>query len=128
MSAPAKPLPALLLKPSEEETLLRQSVAAIAAKYGADYFQAVTDKGEPPREFWKELAMGGFFGVHLPEEYGGGGGGLYELAAVIEEAAAGGVPPLSAVFSAGVNGTILAQHARLSRKSVGSGRCPNRRS
>jgi len=48
--------------------------------------------------------------VHRPEEHGGGGAGLSELSAVIEETAATGVPVLSAIFSAGVNGTILAQH------------------
>ena len=89
-----------LLKPSEEEDMLRQSVSAIAARYGPDYFQRVTDEGKRPTELWRELTRGGFLSVHLPEAYGGGGGGLYELSAVIEEASAAGVPPLSAVFSA----------------------------
>jgi alkylation response protein AidB-like acyl-CoA dehydrogenase len=107
---------AMPLQPSEEEKMLRESVAAIARKYGPDYFQRVTDEGKGPSELWKDLADAGFLAVHLPEEYGGGGGGLYELSAVIEEAAAVGVPPLSAVFSAGVNGTILAQHATPEQK------------
>jgi alkylation response protein AidB-like acyl-CoA dehydrogenase len=104
------------LLPSDEEDMLRESVAAICRKYGPDYFQRVTDEGKGPHELWRDLASAGFLAVHMPEEYGGGGGGLYELAAVIEEAAAEGVPPLSAVFSAGVNGTILAQHATPEQK------------
>jgi len=108
--------PTLALRPTEEETLLRQSVAAISEKYGPDYFQRVTNEGKPPTAFWQDLTTAGFLGVHLPEEYGGGGGGLFELAAVIEEASAAGLPPLSAVFSAGVNGTILAQHGTSEQK------------
>jgi alkylation response protein AidB-like acyl-CoA dehydrogenase len=108
--------PALSLVPCAEEDLLRESVSAICRKFGPDYFQSVTDAGGSPTELWRELAGGGFLGVHLPEEYGGGGSGLYDLAAVVEETAAAGVPALSAVFSAGVNGTILAQHGTPEQK------------
>lgn len=116
ISTPTKTEAVLNLNPTDEETLLRESVAAISRKYGPDYFQRVTNEAKPPTAFWQDLTSAGFLGVHLPETYGGGGGGMYELAAVIEEAAAAGVPPLSAVFSAGVNGTILAQHGTAEQK------------
>ncbi|MEJ8279465.1 acyl-CoA dehydrogenase family protein [Pseudonocardia spirodelae] len=102
--------------PSDEEVLLRKSVASISSRYGAPYFQRVVDERKPATELWNELAGGGFFGVHLPEEYDGGGGGLYDVAAVLEETAAAGVPALAAVFSPGVNGTILAQHGTPEQK------------
>ncbi|GAA4491495.1 acyl-CoA dehydrogenase family protein [Rhodococcus olei] len=106
----------LPLEPTQEELLLRKSVSAISRKYGPDYFQKVVDTNASPSELWKELGDAGFLGVHLPEEYGGGGAGLSELSMVLEETAAAGVPALSAVFSAGVNGTILAQHGTPEQK------------
>lgn len=106
----------LPLEPTSDELLLRQSVASISRKYGPDYFQKLSTAGEPPAELWRELCASGFLGVHLPEEHGGGGAGLSELSAVIEETAAAGVPVLSAIFSAGVNGTILAQHGTVEQK------------
>ncbi|MDH6291251.1 acyl-CoA dehydrogenase family protein [Rhodococcus opacus] len=106
----------LPLEPTSDELLLRQSVASISRKYGPDYFQKLSTAGEPPTELWRDLCASGFLGVHLPEEHGGGGAGLSELSAVIEETAAAGVPVLSAIFSAGVNGTILAQHGTAEQK------------
>lgn len=94
----------------EDETSLRVSVAGIAGRYGPAYFQAVVDGGGTLDELWRDLAKDGHLGVHLPEAYGGGGGGLAQVAWVVEETAAAGVPVLSAVFSCGVNGTILARH------------------
>nr|WP_169816214.1 acyl-CoA dehydrogenase family protein [Nocardia miyunensis] len=108
--------PSLPLQPSQEERLLRESVAAISRKYGPDYFQRTTSEGAAPASLREELAAAGFLGVHLPAEWGGGGAGLFELAAVVEETAAAGVPALSAVFSAGVNGIILARHGTAEQK------------
>lgn len=99
----------IALEPTDEEVQIRKSVAAISGSYGPDYYRRVTDAGLPATELMDDLARAGFIGVHLPEEYGGGGGGLTELAWVIEETAAAGVPALAAVFSAGVNGTILSK-------------------
>lgn len=107
---------ALPLEPTAEEELLRKSVFALSASFGPSYHQRVTDAGEPATELWNALGGAGYLGVHLPEAYGGGGGGLYELAAVIEETAAAGVPALAAVFSSGVIGTILTQHATEEQK------------
>lgn len=98
------------LEMSSEEELLRSSIATLADRFGPGYFQRVERADEQPTELWTALGAGGFLGVHLPQEYGGGGGGLYHLAAVIEETAAAGVPALAAVFSSGVNGTILARY------------------
>jgi alkylation response protein AidB-like acyl-CoA dehydrogenase len=115
-STPAGGGPGLALEPTREERLLRDSVSSISRKYGPDYFQRVVDSKTAPNELWKELGDAGFLSVHLPEEYGGGGAGLAELSMVLEETAAAGVPALSAVFSAGVNGTILAKHGTPEQK------------
>ena len=48
--------------------------------------RALLDSDDEPRpEFWAELAGLGWFGLHLPEEYGGAGGTLLDLAVVVEE-------------------------------------------
>jgi alkylation response protein AidB-like acyl-CoA dehydrogenase len=105
------PAPATLpLLPTAEERQVRTSVREISLEYGPGYFQQVVAAGESPTALWRDLGAAGFLGPHLPEQYGGGGGGLSELSWVVEETAAAGVPALSAVFSAGVNGSILAQH------------------
>src|SRR5215207_5438436 len=109
-------VPSLPLTMTAEEELLRKSVADLSGSYGPEYFQRVERAGEPATELWQELGRNGFLGVHLPEEYDGGGGGLYDLAVVVEETAAAGVPALAAVFSSGVNGTILAQHGTPEQK------------
>ncbi|MGM5069111.1 acyl-CoA dehydrogenase family protein [Rhodococcus qingshengii] len=104
------------LTPTPEEQLLRRSVSSITRKYGPSYFQRISETGRPPTKLWKELAEAGFMGVHLPAEFGGGGAGVSELAMVLEETAAAGVPALSAIFSTGVNGTILARHGTENQK------------
>jgi alkylation response protein AidB-like acyl-CoA dehydrogenase len=109
-------LPALPLMPSDEERELRATVSAMSCKWGPDYFQRVSAAGEAAVEQLRELAAAGFVGVHLPQEYGGGGTGLTELSWVIEETAAAGVPALSVIFSAGVNGTILARNGTPEQK------------
>jgi alkylation response protein AidB-like acyl-CoA dehydrogenase len=108
---------ALGLEPSSEEVQIRKSVAAISEGYGPEYFQRVVAAKLPMAELWRDLARDGFLGVHLPEEYGGGGAGLTELAWVLEESAAAGVPLLTALFSSGVNGTILARHGTTDQKA-----------
>lgn len=91
-------LPGLVID-SGEHKLLRESVAKIAEKYGADYFLERSRAGEKVDELWTELGASGLLGVHLPEEYGGGGAGMTELAIVIEELSAHGMPLLLTVIS-----------------------------
>jgi alkylation response protein AidB-like acyl-CoA dehydrogenase len=95
---------------TDENTLLRESVAKIAAKYGQQYFLQRCRAGEKVDELWEELGAAGLLGVHLPEEHGGGGAGLTELLIVIEELAAHGIPLLLTVISPAICGSILAAH------------------
>ncbi|WP_308188110.1 acyl-CoA dehydrogenase family protein [Rhodococcus rhodochrous] len=99
-----------------EEQQLRASVSAMTRELGPSYFQRVSTTGEHATEQHRKLTAAGFLGVHLPEEYGGGGAGLTEFSWAIEETARAGVPALSAIFSAGVNGTILARHGTAEQK------------
>jgi alkylation response protein AidB-like acyl-CoA dehydrogenase len=109
-------VPSIPLIPSDEERLLRESVAGIASSYGPAYIKSKHDAGLPPSELWDALAEKGYLGVNIPEEYGGGGRGMTELAAVGEELAAAGCSLLLLVVSPAIAGSILARHGSEEQK------------
>ncbi|HET9971943.1 MAG TPA: acyl-CoA dehydrogenase family protein [Streptosporangiaceae bacterium] len=100
-----------LVTDSSDHQLIRQSTAAIAVRYGHEYYAGRAREGSHIAELWDELGQAGLLGVHLPEQYGGGGAGLSELVVVTEELAAHGLPLLIAVISPAICGSILAAHA-----------------
>jgi alkylation response protein AidB-like acyl-CoA dehydrogenase len=102
--------PALQLVPSQEEALLRETVASIARSFGPDYTRRINAAGEPPLELWDALASRGYLGVNIPEEYDGGGLGMSALAAVGEEITAAGCALLLIVVSPAIVGSILTRH------------------
>jgi alkylation response protein AidB-like acyl-CoA dehydrogenase len=114
---PTTAAPASLpLLPTEEERLLRSTVAGIVKRYGNEYYRKMSDAGEPMRELWAELGAGGYLGLNLPEEYGGAGAGLTEAAVVVEETCAGGCPGLGMVLSQGIVGSVLTRHGTEDQK------------
>jgi alkylation response protein AidB-like acyl-CoA dehydrogenase len=78
------------LRETGEQRLLRESVAAMAAAYGPEYFIGKAKAGEKTDELWAAAGRAGYLGVAVPAEYGGGGAGMVELAIVAEEIAAAG--------------------------------------
>jgi alkylation response protein AidB-like acyl-CoA dehydrogenase len=100
-----------LITDTSDHRLIRQSTAAIAARYGHGYYAERARAGGHIAELWAELGQAGLLGMHLPAEYGGGGAGLAELTVVTEELAAHGLPLLIAVISPAICGSILAAHA-----------------
>jgi alkylation response protein AidB-like acyl-CoA dehydrogenase len=106
-----------LITDTAEHHLIRQSAAAIAARYGHAYYAERARGGGNIAELWDELGQAGLLGVHLPAEYGGGGAGLAELVVVTEELAAHGMPLLIAVISPAICGSILAAHASPAMKA-----------
>jgi alkylation response protein AidB-like acyl-CoA dehydrogenase len=100
-----------LIADTSDHRLIRESTAAIAARYGHAYYAERAREGGHIAELWAELGQAGLLGVHLPAEYGGGGAGLAELTIVTEELAAHGLPLLIAVISPAICGSILAAHA-----------------
>jgi alkylation response protein AidB-like acyl-CoA dehydrogenase len=94
---------------TDEQRMLRSSVARMAGKYGHDYLWAKAKAGEKTTELWKEAGDAGFLGVAVPEEFGGGGGGMVELAIVTEEIAAAGCPLLLIVVSPAIAGSVIAK-------------------
>jgi alkylation response protein AidB-like acyl-CoA dehydrogenase len=95
---------------SDEERLMRETVASICSGYGPAYSRGKHAEGLPPTELWDDLAGKGYLGVNIPEEWGGGGLGMAGLAAVGEEIAAAGSSLLLIVVSPAIVGSILARH------------------
>jgi alkylation response protein AidB-like acyl-CoA dehydrogenase len=94
---------------TEEQQLLRESVAKIASRYGHDYIIRKARSDEKNTELWNELGQNGYLGVNIPEEYGGGGMGISELAIVLEELSAQGCPLLLMVVSPAICGSVIAK-------------------
>ncbi|MFC3456174.1 acyl-CoA dehydrogenase family protein [Amycolatopsis speibonae] len=86
---------------------LRKSVAALAGRYGLEYYVDKAKRGEDTTEVWEEAGREGFLGVSIPKEYGGQGAGIYELQIVSEEFAAAGCPLLFLPVSAAICATVL---------------------
>ena len=95
---------------TDERRELRKAVAALAAKYGQEYFRTCAKEGRKTDELWQEAGKLGFIGVNLPEEYGGGGAGMYELSIVMEEIAAAGTGLLMLVVSPAICGNIIVRY------------------
>src|SRR5438132_6313939 len=108
--------PALTLVPSQEESMLRETVASIVKSFGPEYTRRINADGEPPLELWDALASRGYLGVNIPEEYDGGGLGMSALAIVGEEIAASGCSLLLIVVSPAIVGSILAKHGTADQK------------
>lgn len=109
---------ALPLIANEEETLLRDTVARIVAKYGHDYYQKCSATGEPMQALWDELGRNGYLGLNIAEEFGGSGAGLTQQAIVSEELAAGGCPELAMVLSQGIAGSVFGRHGTEEQKKL----------
>lgn len=102
---------------TEEQRALRAAVAALGARYGREYFTAVTRDGRHTDELWAEAGALGYLGVNLPESHGGGGGGMRELAIVLEELGAQGCPLLMLVVSPAICGSVIARFGTAEQKA-----------
>lgn len=95
---------------NDDHAALRKAVAAIAGRFGSDYYVRKAEAGEATTELWHALGERGYIGVNLPEEYGGGGAGLTELTLVCEETAAQGAPLLLLLVSSAICGEVIATY------------------
>jgi alkylation response protein AidB-like acyl-CoA dehydrogenase len=107
---------------TSEQRMLRDAVAAIAARFGHSYFAECARSGRKTSELWDELGASGFLGVNVREDFGGGGMGISELAIVAEEVAAAGCPLLLLVVSPAICATIIARFGSDSQKRLWMGR------
>jgi alkylation response protein AidB-like acyl-CoA dehydrogenase len=104
------------LRETDEQQLLRTSVAGMAAKYGHDYLLEKSRTGGKTTELWRDAGEAGYLGVAVPTEYGGGGAGMVELAIVAEEIAAAGCPLLLIVVSPAIAATVIANSGTQQQK------------
>jgi alkylation response protein AidB-like acyl-CoA dehydrogenase len=104
------------LRETDEQRLLRSSVAAMAAGYGHDYLLEKARTGEKTTELWTAAGKAGYLGVAVPAEYGGGGAGMVELSIVAEEIAAAGCPLLLIVVSPAIAATVIATSGTTEQK------------
>jgi alkylation response protein AidB-like acyl-CoA dehydrogenase len=95
---------------SDEQLLLRESVAKLASRFGHEYFVRQARAGARSDELWSAMASQGYLGVAVPEQYGGGGMGISELAIVCEELAAAGCPLLLILVSPAICATVITRH------------------
>lgn len=103
---------------TEFERMIRSSVRDITESYDDEYWREMRESGRFPREFWDELAAGGWVGVAIPEEYGGQGLGMEEMVIVMEEVGlAGGWPAtLEFVLTPVFGGETLVAHGSREQK------------
>lgn len=84
---------------TEDQQLIRSSVAELAAKFDDHYWMAKDQAHEFPQEFYDAIAGGGWLGMTIPEQYGGHGLGITEATILAEEVArsGGGMNAASAI-------------------------------
>jgi alkylation response protein AidB-like acyl-CoA dehydrogenase len=104
------------LRETDEQRLLRSSVAAMAAEYGHEYLLEKARTGGKTTELWAAAGKAGYLGVAVPAEYGGGGAGMVELSIVAEEIAAAGCPLLLIVVSPAIAATVIATSGTTDQK------------
>ncbi len=75
---------------SEEQRLIRESVAGLCRRFPDEYWEERDRLGEFPQEFYDSAAAAGWMGTAIPERWGGAGRGLRDAAILLEEIAASG--------------------------------------
>ncbi|MBO0865246.1 MAG: acyl-CoA/acyl-ACP dehydrogenase [Mycobacterium sp.] len=75
---------------TEDQELIRRSVAELAQKFDDHYWMEKDQAHEFPTEFYRAIADGGWLGMTIPVDYGGHGLGITEATLMAEEVAKSG--------------------------------------
>ncbi|MGH9867753.1 MAG: acyl-CoA dehydrogenase family protein [Candidatus Polarisedimenticolia bacterium] len=89
-------------KPTEEQTLLRQSVREFAESEIAPHVRRLDETKEFPHDLFRKMGSMGYLGITIPERYDGAGMSYQDNAIIIEEIAR--VDPAVALGVAAHNG------------------------
>ena len=100
-----------------DTTQIRESVAAICQKFGAEYWRNLDKKKEYPTDFVKEMTTSGFLNILIPQEYGGAGLGLKEACVVLEEISLQGAHAGACHAQMYVMGTLLRHGSERQKKN-----------
>ncbi|MGW5589062.1 acyl-CoA dehydrogenase [Streptomyces sp. NPDC003857] len=110
-----------LYRPSEEHSMLRDAIRALAEAKIAPYAAAVDEEARFPQEALDALVANDLHAVHVPEEYGGAGADALATVIVIEEVARACVSAslIPAVNKLGSLPVILSGSEELKKKYLG---------
>lgn len=75
---------------TQERSMIRQTATEIADQYGPEHWREKEQNGEFSEAFWNELAVAGFHGLLVPEEYEGAGMGMQDMGLAMETLCAEG--------------------------------------
>jgi acyl-CoA dehydrogenase len=70
--------------------LIREHVGRVCADFDDTYWAECDREHRFPWDFYRAMAVGGWIGIAIPDEYGGGGRGILEAATVLRTVAASG--------------------------------------
>ncbi len=76
--------------PDPDHEAIVEAVDRVCAGFDDAYWTDCDIEHRFPREFYDEMASGGWVGIAIPAEYGGGGRGIAEAALVLNRVAASG--------------------------------------
>ncbi|MFC4376214.1 acyl-CoA dehydrogenase family protein [Nocardia halotolerans] len=107
---------------SEDQQLIRKSVAELMKRFDDNYWLEKDQAHEFPTEFYDAIAKGGWLGITMPEEYGGHGLGITEATLLLEEVArsGGGMNAASAIHLSifGMHPVVVHGSAELKRRTL----------
>jgi acyl-CoA dehydrogenase len=86
---------------SSEQQAIVDSIDALMATFGDEFWLERDKTGEFPEEFYQAMAKGGWLGITMPEEYGGSNLGVIEAMLMMMTVAQGG--GLSAASAVHIN-------------------------
>jgi acyl-CoA dehydrogenase len=95
---------------------IRQSVAALCARFPGEYWRGLDRERAYPTEFVRALTEGGFLGCLIPEEFGGSGLGIGAAAAILEEVHKSGCNGAACHAQMYIMGTLL-RHGSAAQKA-----------
>ncbi|MCS7040947.1 MAG: acyl-CoA dehydrogenase family protein, partial [Caldilineales bacterium] len=75
---------------SPDQQIIRETVTALCARFGDDYWLARDQDGSFPVEFYTAMAEAGWLGIAMPEVVGGSGLGITEAAIMMQAVAEAG--------------------------------------
>jgi acyl-CoA dehydrogenase len=88
---------------NDDRKQIRNSIAAICAQFGDDYWLERDKRHEFPREYHRAIAEGGWLGIAMPSECGGTGLGMTEAALMMHTIARTSGGAMSACSAVHVN-------------------------
>ncbi|WP_189034213.1 acyl-CoA dehydrogenase family protein [Nocardia rhizosphaerihabitans] len=107
---------------SEDQELIRSSVAQLCRKFDDQYWMEKDQAHEFPTEFYRAIADGGWLGITIPEEYGGHGLGITEATLLAAEVSrsGGGMNAASSIHMSifGMQPVVLHGSEELKRRTL----------